>query len=76
MKTTKPVTILMADDDPDDRMLMKKALEQNQTQHNIQFVENGVDLMDYLHQRGRYKTEKVTKPGLILLDLNNGLSEG
>jgi len=76
VKTTNPITILMADDDPDDRMLMKKALDQNQTQHNIQFVENGVDLMDYLQQRGRYKTEKVTKPGLILLDLNMPKMDG
>jgi two-component system, response regulator len=76
VKTTKPVTILMADDDPDDRMLMKKALDQHKTKHHIHFVEDGVDLMDYLHQRGRYKAEKVAKPGLILLDLNMPKMDG
>ncbi len=74
--TSKPITILMADDDPDDRMLMKKALDQNQTQHQIQFVENGADLMDYLHKRGRYVLEKVIRPTLILLDLNMPKMDG
>lgn len=77
MKTTaKPVTILMADDDPDDRMLMKKALDQNQTPHHLRFVENGVDLMDYLPVRVNYLEEKAIKPALILLDLNMPKMDG
>ncbi len=77
MKTTaKPVTILMADDDPDDRMLMKKALDQNQTPHHLRFVENGVDLTDYLPVRVNYLEEKAIKPALILLDLNMPKMDG
>jgi len=74
--TAKPVTILMADDDPDDRMLMKKALDQNQTPHHLRFVENGVDLMDYLPVRVNYLEEKAIKPALILLDLNMPKMDG
>lgn len=60
----------MADDDPDDRMLMKEALEENNMPNVINFVEDGAELMDYLHVRGRYNKENTVKPGLIFLDLN------
>ncbi|MBL7875602.1 MAG: response regulator [Cyclobacteriaceae bacterium] len=74
--SVNPITILMADDDPDDRMLIKKALDQNQSKHSIYFVEDGADLMDYLHKRGRYLMEMVIKPALILLDLNMPKMDG
>lgn len=64
------VDILMADDDPDDRMLMKEALEENKLPNTINFVENGAELMDYLYNKGRYSTVKPNRPGLIFLDLN------
>ena len=66
----KPVDILMADDDPDDRMLMKEALEENNFPHTIHFVEDGWELLDYLHKRGRFAKDKIFRPNLILLDLN------
>jgi CheY-like chemotaxis protein len=72
----KPITILMADDDPDDRLLMKKAMGHTQTPHQIQFVEDGVDLIDYLRNQGAYKEIKNSKPGLILLDLNMPKMDG
>lgn len=62
--------ILMADDDPDDRMLMKEALEENKLPHTIFFVEDGEELLDYLHTRGKFTMESNVKPNLILLDLN------
>lgn len=60
----------MADDDPDDRMLMKEALEENKLPSKIDFVEDGKELLDYLHRRGQYAKKETFKPGLILLDLN------
>jgi len=60
----------MADDDPDDRMLMKEALDENNLPSNIAFVEDGKELLDYLHRRGHYANAETFKPGLILLDLN------
>lgn len=62
--------ILMADDDTDDRLLMKEAFEETSVPSTIDFVEDGVELMDYLYKRGRFAEEKITKPSLILLDLN------
>lgn len=66
----KPVTILMADDDPDDRMLTKDALSENKLANDLHFVEDGEELLDYLYQRGKYNERNAPKPGLILLDLN------
>jgi CheY-like chemotaxis protein len=60
----------MADDDPDDRFLMKQALAENKLFNKIEFIENGVELMDYLLQRAKYALNKPIKPGLILLDIN------
>ncbi|SHH92587.1 Response regulator receiver domain-containing protein [Chryseolinea serpens] len=69
-------SILMADDDPDDRMLVKEALEENNLRNPIHFVEDGTELLDYLHRRGRFITEKAPKPALILLDLNMPKMDG
>jgi two-component system, response regulator len=64
------IPLLMADDDPDDRMLMKDALEENGITNELHFVEDGLQLMDYLHKRGQYNDNNTLRPGLILLDLN------
>jgi CheY-like chemotaxis protein len=68
---TVPITILMADDDEEDRMLTRKAFELNRLGNELRFVEDGEDLLDYLYQRGKYEGgEEAPRPGLILLDLN------
>ncbi len=48
----KPVVILMADDDADDRLLAKDALAECRISGELQFVENGEELLDYLLRRG------------------------
>ncbi|MBD3410871.1 MAG: response regulator [Ignavibacteriales bacterium] len=65
------VPILVADDDPDDRMLAREAFEESRLRNPVIFFEDGADLMDYLKRRGEYADRPETpKPGLILLDLN------
>ena len=67
----KAITILMADDDEDDRLMTKDALEEARLSNDLRFVEDGEELMDYLYQRGKYNdNSNAPKPGLILLDLN------
>lgn len=69
--------ILMADDDDDDRLLAQDALAESGLDAQLQFVENGEELMDYLCRRGKYRgTEEHARPGLILLDLNMPLKDG
>jgi CheY-like chemotaxis protein len=67
-----PITILICDDDEDDRMLTQQALEAAHVSNSIRFVEDGEQLLDYLYQRGQYagETGLAPRPGLILLDLN------
>ena len=73
---SKTITILMADDDPDDRMLAEEALTENKLANDLHFVEDGEELMDYLHHRGQYTSENAPEPGLILLDLNMPKKDG
>lgn len=71
----KPGTILLAEDDLDDRLLVQEAFHESRLGNRLVFVENGEDLMDYLHQRGRYSAS-TPRPGLILLDLNLPRKDG
>jgi len=69
--STQPVTILLADDDPDDRQLTREAFEEAHLANDLRFVEDGAELLDYLYRRGKYSDPATSpRPGLILLDLN------
>jgi two-component system response regulator len=73
----KPITILMADDDPDDRQLTKEAFEESLLANDLRFVEDGIELLDYLKRRGKYADPATSpRPGLILLDLNMPKKDG
>lgn len=73
----KPITILMADDDEEDRMLASDALEEAKLMNPLGFVEDGEELMQYLRGDGEYADrEKYPLPGLILLDLNMPRKDG
>jgi CheY-like chemotaxis protein len=73
----RPVTILVADDDPDDRQLTKEAFEESRILNDLRFVEDGVELMEYLQRRGRYADPANSpRPSLILLDLNMPRKDG
>lgn len=73
----KPVTILMAEDDPDDRLLVLEAFRESHLSNDLLFVHDGEELMEHLHRRGRYAAaESAPRPGLILLDLNMPRKDG
>jgi CheY-like chemotaxis protein len=67
-----PISILICDDDEDDRMLTQQALERAHISNALHFVEDGDQCLDYLYQRGEFagETGLAPRPGLILLDLN------
>ena len=73
----RPITILLADDDADDRMLAANALQESRVVNDLRFVEDGEELLDYLYHRGRYvDADSSPIPGLILLDLNMPRKDG
>jgi two-component system response regulator len=70
-KDFRTVTILMADDDEDDRLLARDALAESRVLNDFHCVADGVELMKYLRREGLYKdAELYPAPSLILLDLN------
>jgi len=73
----KSITILLAEDDPDDRLMAQEALEESHLANELYIVEDGEELMDYLLRRNKY-TNPITspRPGLILLDLNMPRKDG
>ncbi|MCB9752384.1 MAG: response regulator [Myxococcales bacterium] len=75
--TKQSITIVIADDDPEDRMLANEALEESRLANDVRFVEDGEELLDYLHRRGKYRDpDDSPRPGLILLDLNMPRKDG
>lgn len=77
MPHPKPITILVADDDADDRMMIEEALKENRLANDLRFVKDGEELMSYLERRGEYRdAERSPRPGIILLDLNMPKKDG
>lgn len=72
-------TIIMVDDDEDDFFLVKAAMEESALpfEYRLGLLQNGEELMDYLHHRSRYSDPHLSpRPCLILLDLNMPRKDG
>ncbi|MEO6589720.1 MAG: response regulator [Pyrinomonadaceae bacterium] len=65
----RSVTILLADDDPDDRLLVQEAFEENHLLNVVHTVEDGEELLEYLYKKGKF-AKCAVRPNMILLDLN------
>lgn len=77
MSTRKPVTILVAEDDPDDRTLAQDAFAESGAHGQLVFVDDGVELLSYLRREASYAdTARFPAPGLVLLDLNMPRKDG
>jgi CheY-like chemotaxis protein len=76
-KHGRPITILYADDDPEDRMLVMDAWKESRVANDLHVVEDGEQLMDYLYRRNGYTSLTDSPfPGMILLDLNMPRKDG
>jgi CheY-like chemotaxis protein len=76
-KKSKPLTILMADDDDEDYMLTVEAFQESRISNPLYRVRDGEELMEYLLLQGRYSSrEEAPLPSLILLDLNMPRKDG
>lgn len=62
--------ILLADDDEDDRLFFKDAIEELKVRTVVNTVNDGVQLMEYLN------TPDVQLPNVVFLDLNMPRKDG
>jgi CheY-like chemotaxis protein len=70
-------SILIADDDADDREMLKTAFEESGSKQQLCFVENGEELIQFLRRKGKYADDlKYPYPRIILLDLNMPKKDG
>ena len=69
-------TILLADDDEEDRELTREALQGSRLANEMKCVTDGQDLLDYLRHEGRWTEADAPRPGIILLDLNMPKKDG
>jgi CheY-like chemotaxis protein len=71
------LTIVIAEDDPDDRFILQQAFRELGTGAGLRFVEDGEELMHYLRRSGKYVDLLLSpRPALILLDLNMPKKDG
>ena len=76
-KQRGPFTILIADDDADDCLLVQEALRESGQPHELRIVRDGQQLLDYLRRQGEFQAEPPTpRPDLILLDLKMPRKDG
>ncbi len=66
-KAGEPITILLVDDDPDCRLLIKEAISECKIANHIHEAANGRDALDFVFQRGKF--DGAPRPGLIYLDI-------
>lgn len=77
MRNSQIIHILVADDDPDDCLLMREAFYESRISNEVHFVHNGEELLNYLKRHPPYNDSRLyPMPGLILLDLNMPLMDG
>ena len=74
LSESRPIEILLVEDSPSDAALTIEALKEGKIANRLTHVEDGVDAMDCLRQRGKYA--KAARPDLIMLDLNLPRKDG
>lgn len=74
MSEKEPVDILLAEDNPGDVKLTRKALDQGRLVNNLHVVNDGVETMAFLRNDGEFADSP--RPDLVLLDLNMPRKDG
>ncbi|MCZ7457214.1 response regulator [Streptomyces sp. WMMC940] len=68
MNATKPIEVLLVEDDPGDELMTREAFEDNKIGNTLHVVRDGEEALDFLYRRGAH--QDAPRPDLILLDLN------
>ncbi len=69
-----PIEILLVEDNPGDARLAKEALKESKLKNNLYIADDGVEAMDFLNKKGKYKD--MPRPDLVILDLNLPRKDG
>ncbi|MEE8472163.1 MAG: response regulator [Dehalococcoidia bacterium] len=72
--STKPVEILLVEDNPADARLTIEAFKEGKVSKNLTVVDDGVKALCYLRREGGYV--EAPRPDIILLDLNLPRKDG
>lgn len=64
----RPLSVLLVEDDPGDVLIAREALQAAQLSTRLDVVSDGVEAIEFLRRRDRYRSAE--RPDLILLDLN------
>ena len=76
-RPAKPVSILVAEDNKFDRMILQQAFDELDVNASLHFVGDGEAVMDYLLRRNAYAAEAASpRPALVLMDLNMPVMDG
>ena len=67
-RQSRPVEVLLVEDNPGDVRLTQEALKDGRVMVNLTVASDGVEALDILNRRSGH--EKAARPDLILLDLN------
>ncbi len=73
-RNDQPITILLVDDDPDCRMLIRDAIAECKVSNDVHEVGNGREALDFLNKRGKFVN--APRPGLIYLDIEMPAMDG
>jgi chemotaxis family two-component system response regulator Rcp1 len=73
-RNAPPVEILLVEDNLGDARLTREALKEGKVYHNLHWVKDGVEALDFLHRRGEHAGASL--PDIILLDLNLPKKDG
>lgn len=72
--TMHPIEILLVEDNPGDARLAKEALKESKLKNNLYIADDGVEAMNFLRKKGKYKS--MPRPDLVILDLNLPKKDG
>lgn len=63
-----PKWMLIADDDPNDRFLIGKMIKEGGVDQEVLYAQNGYEVFDCLHQRGKFQHRPEGPPAVVILD--------